>query len=209
MYFNSRRSCVIANNGAVATSQPLAAQAGLDILKKGGNAVDAAVATAAVLNVVEPMSTGIGGDVFALVRNSKDGIVKSMNGSGRSGSKSDASLLKKKGFSSIPGMGKEGVVSVTVPGTVHGWETLLKDEGTMSFKEVLKPAIKYSFEGFGVSEIIGNSWASSVDKLSVNGKNEFLPKGTSPESESVIKLPELGNTLREISFPSSRNKAEP
>ena len=204
MYFNSRRSCVIANNGAVATSQPLAAQAGLDILKKGGNAVDAAVATAAVLNVVEPMSTGIGGDVFALVRNSKDGIVKSMNGSGRSGSKSDASLLKKRGFSSIPGMGKEGVVSVTVPGTVHGWETLLKDEGTMSFKEVLKPAIKYSFEGFGVSEIIGNSWASSVDKLSVNGKNEFLPKGTSPESESVIKLHELGNTLREISLGGSK-----
>ena len=86
MNFSSRRSNVIAKNGAVATSQPLAAQAGLEILKKGGNAVDAAVATAAVLNVVEPMSTGIGGDVFALVRNSKDKIVKAMNGSGRSGS---------------------------------------------------------------------------------------------------------------------------
>ena len=198
MKFNSRRSNVIANNGAVATSQPLAAQSGLEILKKGGNAVDAAVATAAVLNVVEPMSTGIGGDIFALVRNSKDGTVKSLNGSGRAGSKSDASFLKENGFSSIPEMGKEGIFSVTVPGTVDGWETLLMEEGTMNFEDVLKPAIKYAFEGFGVSEIIGNSWESSVRKLAVNGTNEFLPKGKAPESGSIIKLQELGNTLREI-----------
>ena len=99
MEFNSRRSNVIAKNGAVATSQPLAAQAGLEILKKGGNAVDAAVATAAVLNVVEPMSTGIGGDVFALVRNSKDKTVKAMNGSGRSGLYANPNFLKQKGYS--------------------------------------------------------------------------------------------------------------
>ena len=156
MEFNSRRSNVIAKNGAVATSQPLAAQAGLEILKKGGNAVDAAVATAAVLNVVEPMSTGIGGDVFALVRNSKDKTVKAMNGSGRSGLYANPNFLKQKGYNAIPKSGLQGIYSVSVPGTVHGWETLLNDEGNMTLEDVLKPAIQYAFEGFGVSEIIAN-----------------------------------------------------
>ncbi|MBF07264.1 MAG: gamma-glutamyltransferase [Chloroflexi bacterium] len=199
MNFSSRRSNVIAKNGAVATSQPLAAQAGLEILKKGGNAVDAAVATAAVLNVVEPMSTGIGGDVFALVRNSKDKIVKAMNGSGRSGSNANPNFLKQKGYDSIPKSGIEGIYSVSVPGTVHGWETLLKDEGNMNLKDVLKPAIKYAFEGFGVSEKIANSWKASVEKISVNGSNEFLPLGKAPKVGSLLKLQELGETLTKIS----------
>ena len=199
MEFNSRRSNVIAKNGAVATSQPLAAQAGLEILKKGGNAVDAAVATAAVLNVVEPMSTGIGGDVFALVRNSKDKTVKAMNGSGRSGLYANPNFLKQKGYNAIPKSGLQGIYSVSVPGTVHGWETLLNDEGNMTLEDVLKPAIKYAFEGFGVSEIIANSWNSSVDKISVNGPNEFLPLGKAPKVGSLLKLQELGETLTNIS----------
>ena len=199
MNFSSRRSNVIAKNGAVATSQPLAAQAGLEILKKGGNAVDAAVATAAVLNVVEPMSTGIGGDVFALVRNSKDKIVKAMNGSGRSGSNANPNFLKQKGYDSIPKSGIEGIYSVSVPGTVHGWETLLKDQGNMNLKDVLKPAIKYAFEGFGVSEKIANSWKASVEKISVNGSSEFLPLGKAPKVGSLLKLQELGETLTKIS----------
>lgn len=199
MEFNSRRSNVIAKNGAVATSQPLAAQAGLEILKKGGNAVDAAVATAAVLNVVEPMSTGIGGDVFALVRNSKDKTVKAMNGSGRSGLYANPNFLKQKGYNAIPKSGLQGIYSVSVPGTVHGWETLLNDEGNMTLEDVLKPAIQYAFEGFGVSEIIANSWNSSVDKIYVNGPNEFLPLGKAPKVGSLLKLQALGETLTNIS----------
>ena len=204
MEFYSRRSNVIAKNGAVATSQPLAAQSGLEILKKGGNAVDAAVATAAVLNVVEPMSTGIGGDVFALVRNSKDRVVKAMNGSGRSGSYANPDFLIQKGYDAIPKSGLQGIYSVSVPGTVHGWETLLNDEGSMTLEDVLKPAIKYAFEGFGVSEIIANSWNSSVEKISVNGPNEFLPLGKAPKVGYLLKLEELGETLSNISQNGSK-----
>ncbi len=204
MNSSSTRSNVIAKNGAVATSQPLAAQAGLEILKKGGNAVDAAVATAAVLNVVEPMSTGIGGDIFALVRNSKNKIVKSMNGSGRSGSYANSNFLKQKGYDFIPKSGIEGIYSVSVPGTVHGWETLLNDEGNMNLKDVLEPAIKYAFEGFGVSEKIANSWKDSMNKISVNGSNEFLPLGKAPKAGSLLKLHELGETLTKISEKGSK-----
>ena len=120
-YFNSRRSSVVARNGIVATSQPLAAQVGIDVLKQGGNAVDAAVATAAALNVLEPMSTGIGGDMFALVWMNNTKKVVAVNGSGRSASAANTQDVKDKGYSEIPNNGPHAGLAVSVPGTVDGW----------------------------------------------------------------------------------------
>ena len=152
------RSAVLASNGMVATSQPLAAQAGLRILQQGGNAIDAAVATAAVLNVVEPMSTGIGGDMFAIVYLAKTGELAGLNGSGRSGYAASIDFFTRQGMKAIP---TTGVHSVSVPGAVDGWETLLKKYGTMSLAQVLQPAIDYAAKGFPVSEIIAASWEQS------------------------------------------------
>ena len=120
--FGPGRSAVICQHGAVATSQPLAAQGGLQILREGGNAVDAAVATAAILNVVEPMSTGIGGDAFMLVYQPKDGVIRGLNASGRAPYAAEPEFFTKQGLMSIPAFGS--MHPVTVPGTIDGWATL-------------------------------------------------------------------------------------
>src|SRR5512143_3399010 len=143
--FPSRRSVVMANHGLVATSQPLAAQAGLRMLMQGGNAVDAAVATAAVLNVVEPMSTGIGGDLFALTYSAQTDQLTALNGSGRAPWAISIDAVKRLGETEMP---ERGPLSITVPGTVDGWVTLLARHGTMPLSEVLKPAIEYAEHGF-------------------------------------------------------------
>ena len=124
-FFNSRRSDVVSKNGIVATSQPIAAQVGLRILQDGGNAVDAAVGTAAALNVLEPMSTGIGGDMFALVWLADSKKVVAVNGSGRSGIEADPEYVLEKGYSSIPTEGPDSALAVSVPGTVSGWQMCL------------------------------------------------------------------------------------
>ena len=129
MKFNSRRSNVLSNKGIVATSQSLAAQSGIQILKNGGNAVDAAVAAAAVLNVVEPMSTGIGGDVFALYYKADEKKVYALNSSGRSSSNADPDELIQKGYKSIPATSQ---YSVSVPGAVRGWESIVDKFGKLS-----------------------------------------------------------------------------
>ena len=136
-YFQSRRSAILARKGAVATSQPLAAVAGLQIIKDGGNAIDAAVATAAVLNVVEPMSTGIGGDMFALIWDKNERKVIALNGSGRQAAAANVDDVRKSGFDSIPNNLEGSQFAVSVPGTVHGWETALNAYGRMTLKEVL------------------------------------------------------------------------
>ena len=123
--FVSRRSTVLAKNGMVATSQPLASQSGLEILKNGGNAVDAAVATAAVINVVEPMSTGIGGDMFALYWDNKQKKVFALNGSGSQSRNVDIKDLTDLGLESIPNEKNNSHFAVSVPGTVDGWESLI------------------------------------------------------------------------------------
>ena len=127
MYFDSRRSTVLATNGMVATSQPLAAMAGLQALMDGGNATDAAITAAAALNVVEPNSTGVGGDLFALVWNEKEKSVRAINGSGRAAAASNIEELTSQGYRAMPGAGP---YSVCVPGTVHGWETLRAECGS-------------------------------------------------------------------------------
>lgn len=198
-YFNSRRSAVVARNGAVATSQPLAAQAGLRILRKGGNAVDAAVATAAVLNVVEPASTGIGGDMFALIWMADTKKITAVNGSGRSAAAADPKHVIAKGYDSIPTDGPDAALSVSVPGTVGGWQKCLDMHGRMTMDVVLQQAIKYAEEGYGVSEVIAHGWAGCEEKLKQRRSGiEMLPGGRTPRYGEVVTLPTLGRSLRTI-----------
>lgn len=198
-FFHSRRSAVVARRGAVATSQPLAAQAGLKMLQDGGNAVDAAVATAAALNVLEPGSTGIGGDMFALIWMKDEMKVAALNGSGRSAKAANAEDVKKKGHDKIPKEGEDVAFSVSVPGTVDGWQTCLEQYGRMTLKEVLQPAIEYAREGYGVTEIIANGWKGSEAKLNRRPSGgEMLKDGRAPKKGEIMKLPELGGTLEQI-----------
>lgn len=198
-WFNSRRSAVVARRGAVATSQPLAAQAGLKMLMDGGNAVDAAVAAAATLNVVEPPSTGIGGDMFALIWKADQKKVLALNGSGRSAAGANPDDVKKKGYDAIPRTGKHAAFSVSVPGTVDGWQTALENHGRMTLKEVLGPAIHYALNGYAVSDIISHGWQRNEEKLNQRPSGrEFLPGGRAPKYGEVVKLETLGRTMQAI-----------
>ena len=196
MVFNSRRSTVMARNGMVATSQPLASMAGLRMMMEGGNAVDAAVAAAAVLNVVEPASTGVGGDVFALVWMAKDKRVVVLNASGRSGAASSADELTSQGLEAIS---SESAYSVTVPGAVSGWDEIANRFGKMPLSKVLEPAIEYASGGFPVSEIISGQWANNVYRLEkFPSGGELLKNGRAPMAGEVMKMPELAETMRTI-----------
>ena len=155
----------MARNGVVATSQPLAAQAGLDILKKGGNAVDAAVATAAMLSVVEPMNVGPAGDMFAIVYIAKENKLYALNASGKAPSGATVARMKKLGYVWNPsnwgpgsGMPDGGILAVTVPGAVWGWDEVQRRFGSLTFKETLQPAIDYAEQGFPISERIAHDW---------------------------------------------------
>src|SRR6201996_5225733 len=159
------RAEVFAQHGMVTTSQPLAAQAGLEVLKKGGNAIDAAAATAAVLNVVEPMNVGVGGDLFAIIYVAKEHRLYALNASGMAPSGATPERYASLGYHADPknwgpssGMPSGGILTGTVPGTVWGWDAVLKRFGTMGFREVLAPAEAYAREGFPVSERIADEW---------------------------------------------------
>ena len=159
----SGRSTVYAPNGVIATSQPLATSAGLEILRNGGNAIDAAIAAAAVLNLTEPHMTGIGGDAFAIVWSEAEGRLTGMTSAGAAGSDMTREEILRRGLDRIPGSGAE---SVTVPGALAGWDALLNRFGTMSLAEVLQPAIRLAEEGFPVTPVIARDWAQQVEKLS-------------------------------------------
>src|SRR5699024_9178437 len=148
-----KRNATYARNGMVATSQPLASQARLEILKKGGNAIDAAIATAACLTVVAPTSNGIGGDAFALVWTK--GKLHGLNGSGRAPESLSIKAVKDKGYDELP---KYGWIPVTVPGVPAAWADLSKEFGKLPFREVLQPAIDYAREGFPVSPTLSRYW---------------------------------------------------
>jgi gamma-glutamyltranspeptidase/glutathione hydrolase len=194
--YTSRRSPVLTTGAMVATSHPLAAHAGLDILKQGGNAADAAVATAAVLNVVEPMSTGVGGDCFALYYDASRGAVTALNGSGRSPSALTLDDLRAEGITRIPDRSPH---AVTVPGTVRGWADLLTRHGRLPMREVLAPAIHYAEKGYPVSPVIGLAWQELGDVFRpVDGPHDFLPDGAPPSIGQIVRLPALARTLRAI-----------
>ncbi len=214
--FRSRRSNVLARRGMVAASQPLAAEAGLDVLRQGGNAADAAVATAAMLNVVEPMSTGVGGDCFALYWSARDHKVFALNGSGRAPAAASLQELKQKGYESIP---PYSGWAVSVPGTVAGWSDLLERFGRMGLKDALQPAIWTAENGYPVSELIAVSWQHMAPVLmrkrdSLNEQTlhrsgldigpeqpsaaEMLFNGAAPQAGEIVRLPELAETLRHV-----------
>ena len=160
-----RRSEVMARNGMVATSQPLAAEAGLDVLRRGGNAIDAAVAASAVLSVVEPMNVGPGGDLFAVIYVARERKVYALNASGKAPAAQTLARMKALGYQWDPknwgpgsGMPGRGILTVTVPGSVWGWDEALRRFGTMTLKETLQPAIDYAEQGFPISERIAHDW---------------------------------------------------
>jgi gamma-glutamyltranspeptidase/glutathione hydrolase len=194
--FTSRRSTVYAQGGLVATSQPLATQAGVATLRDGGNAFDAAVATAAVLNVVEPMSTGLGGDAFALYRTA-GGDVGAFRSCG--GAPANATIEAVRERASGSSMPHTGPLSVTVPGTARGWERLVADHGALSLAEALRPAIEYATEGFPVTEVIADMWTAAEHLFTDEYAREtYLVDGRAPRVGEVVSLPDLGETMRTL-----------
>lgn len=190
------RSAVRAMNGMVATSQPLASAAGLRILQQGGNAVDAAVAAAAVLCVVEPMMVSPGGDLFALVWDAKKKELKALNASGRSPKAASIDEFKKRGFTKIP---QHGIHTVTVPGAVDGWAKLLERYGTMKLADVLQPAIEYAEHGFPVSDVISADWDNANQyKANADFAATFLPSGKPLAPGEIFTNKNLANSLKLI-----------
>jgi gamma-glutamyltranspeptidase / glutathione hydrolase len=191
----SGRSVVRAQHGMVATSQPLASQVGLEILKRGGNAVDAAIAMAAMLNVTEPMMTGIGGDAFALVYWSRTKELKGLNASGRAPHSLSLDYFASKNIKQMPAIGME---SITVPGAFDGWVTLLDKYGTMKLADLLAPAIDYAENGFPVMEKCAEDWAAEVNKLSKThaAAANYLVNGKAPRAGEVFRQQNLARTFR-------------
>lgn len=188
------RSEVLARHGMAATSQPLATQAAVAILQKGGNAVDAAIAANAVQCVVEPMSCGLGGDLFALIWSAEERKLHGLNGSGRSPQGLTSKVFQEKGLNKIP---LRGPLTVSVPGCVDAWFVLHERFGKLPMRLILEPAIAYAREGFPVSQIIADYWrsAQSAVKDQPNFKATFLPGGRAPKAGEVFKNPGLADVL--------------
>ncbi|MBT8142015.1 MAG: gamma-glutamyltransferase [Gammaproteobacteria bacterium] len=193
------RSEVIAQNGMVATSQPLATQVGLDILKAGGNAIDAAIAANAALGLMEPTGNGIGGDLFAIVWSAKDKKLYGLNASGRSPQGMSyvdlQSELEKRGTHKIPAY---GVLPISVPGTVDGWFELHNKFGSMQMSDILQPTIDYANKGFPVSELIAFYWERSQSRFKDQPgawQETYYPSGKAPKKGEVFKNPDLAKTL--------------
>jgi gamma-glutamyltranspeptidase / glutathione hydrolase len=193
------RSMVISRRGVVSAENPLAAQAGASVLAHGGNAVDAAVATNAVMGVVEPMMNGIGGDLFAIVYDAKTGKIYGLNASGWAPAALSIEFLKSKGLAKMP---QEGIQSVTVPGAVDGWSKLLARFGTKKFPELLAPAIYYAQDGFPVPEWDAAYWADSVELLQQdkNAAATYLPHGHPPRMGEIFRNPDLARSLELLAF---------
>ena len=190
------RSPVYAPNGVAATSQPLATSAALRVLENGGNAIDAAVTAAAVLSVVEPMMTGVGGDMFAIVWSAKEKHLVALNASGRAGSLMTREELVKRGRTRI----QRGAESVTVPGALAGWNMLLQKYGTITLAQAVQPAIGYAENGFPVTPVISGDWAPEERLLARDdgGRTTFLIDGHTPKPGEWFRNPDYANTLREI-----------
>jgi gamma-glutamyltranspeptidase / glutathione hydrolase len=190
------RSPAIAGDGMAATSHPLATLAAIDVLRSGGNAVDAAVTAVAILCVIEPHMTGIGGDCFALIAEPGK-PVWGYNGCGRSGAKASTEALLAKGMKSIEATSPH---AVNVPGAIEAWDALLKAHGTYSLDRVLAPAIKNAEHGFPVAPRVALDWKGWVGKLrnSPGATKHYLPNGGAPAEGDVIKLPALADTLKAV-----------
>lgn len=205
------RSEVMAQNGMVVTSQPLAAQAGLQVLMRGGNAIDAAVATAAVLSITEPMMVGVASDLFAVIYIAKDHKVYVLNASGTAPTGATLGHFNELGYHFDPknwgptsGMPPGGILPVTVPGAVWGWQAVLERFGTLTFKELLEPAARYAENGFPVSERIAGDWIlpkalplrGCCTELDPDSVNVWYVNGRPPAPGQIFRNPDLARTLR-------------
>ena len=195
--FKAGRSATVAVNGMVATSHPLAAQIGLDVLKRGGNAVDAAVAASAAMGLMEPTSCGIGGDLYAIVWDAKTQKLYGLNASGRAPLRATIAWYKEHGHDHIP---EKGPLSWSVPGCVDGWDQLRQRFGTMAFKDLLAPSIRYAEEGVPVPEVIAGYWAAGERGLRADPglAGTFLVGGRAPRAGEVFRNPALANSYRLI-----------
>ena len=179
----------------VATSQPMATAAALQILRRGGNAMDAAVAASATLCVTEPLSTGIGGDCFLLYYEAATGELHALNGSGRAPGRATPDAIRAAGTTQIP---ERGILTVTVPGAVDAWQTAIERFGNLDFGALLEPAIEYAEKGFAVTPVVANAWKNheEIFRRYADSAASFLPGGCAPEAGSRHCFPDLARALR-------------
>jgi gamma-glutamyltranspeptidase len=191
------RPDVQGTQAAVVADHPLAAAAGADVLRRGGNAVDAAITMAAVLAVVRPHMNGLGGDAFMLIRDGRTGRVAALNGSGRAGAAATLAAFRSRGLTAVPGT---GILSVTVPGAPRAWADALRRHGTISWEAALEPAIHFAATGFPVSEKLAADIASSRRRIEGDGAlaSVFLQGGSPPAAGSVLRQTDLARTLKTL-----------
>jgi gamma-glutamyltranspeptidase/glutathione hydrolase len=191
------RPDVMGREGAVVSDHVLASVAGATVLRNGGNAVDAAITMAAVLAVVRPHMNGVGADNFTLIRDAKTNRVYAMNGSGRAGTKATLAFFKGQNLAQVP---STGIMSVSVPGAVRGWEDALKRFGTISLSAALQPAIGYAEKGFPVSTRLSRDIGEEARKVSGDSslRRIFMPNGEVPKPGTILVQADLARTLRAI-----------
>ena len=195
-FHQPKRSPIYAANAAIATSHPLATQAGISVLEKGGNAVDAGVTAAALLAVVEPAMTSIGGDGFAMIAKPGEPLY-GLNSSGPAAKALSTDMLLAQGWSAMDALSPH---AVTVPGVVKCWESLLESHGTIGLDEALRPAIKAAEDGVPVAPRVSSDWHDAVEKLTLqnSASNQYLIKSAAPKMGAIHKLPALAQTLKII-----------
>src|SRR5258706_3397768 len=191
------RSTVMGKNGMVVCSQPRASLAGVEVLRRGGNAIDAAVATAPARGAPEPMSIGIGADAFALIHPAGPRALKALDGSGRSPYVANPEFFRRQGMDQVP---EAGIHSVTVPGAVAGWAAMLDAHGTLPLAGLLAPSIECAAEGFQAGELTSGHWHKSEAKLKKNpaAAAAYLPGGRAPKAGEIFRQPDLARTLGKI-----------
>jgi len=197
------RSVVASRYGIVAASQPLAARAGVQVLERGGNAVDAAIATNAVMGVVEPAMNGMGGDLFAIIYDAKTGKLSGLNSGGWAPTGLTPGFLKSKGLDRMP---SRGIYTVTVPGVVAGWEAMRAKFGTLPMRDLLASAEFYADQGFPITEVVAGEWAGAVKLLAAepNAAKTYLVDGRAPKAGEIFRNPDLAASLRLVADNGAR-----
>lgn len=195
----SERSCVLAPGGMVCASAPAASAAGVEMLRRGGNAADAAVAAAAVLAVVEPMQNGVGGDAFALLWSAREGRLVGLNGSGRAPAGHTLAAFRERGLERVTPA--EGILAATVPGVVDAWESLRSRYGSLPLARLLEPAVRLAEEGFPVTELVAHYWwalAKAGALRNEAARRDYAPEQETPRAGARFRLPRLARTLRAV-----------
>ena len=197
------RSVVATRYGIVSASQPLAARAGVQVLERGGNAVDAAIATNAVMGVVEPAMNGLGGDLFAIIYDAKTGKLSGLNSGGWAPTGLTPAFLKSKGIDRMP---SRGIYTVTVPGVVAGWEAMRAKFGTLPMRDLLASAEFYADQGFPITEVVAGEWAGAVKLLAAepNAAKTYLVDGRAPKAGKIFRNPDLAASLRLVADNGAR-----